>query len=113
MDYHYYYNFCFPKTDQEQLFKIGQPRREELLSLAHDIVSFWRTLRGVSCPTPLTLAAINTSNSAELDKTYTWLKHQRKELGSRASYQALALKLDERFIRMHHLVKRYCHDKGK
>ena len=113
MNYHYYYNFCFPKTDKEQLFKTGKPRDDELCSLAHNIVSLWRTIRGVLCPTTRTLAAIDTFNSAELDKTYTWLKHQREELGSRASYRALALKLEERFIAMHHLVNRHSHGKGK
>ena len=80
---------------------------KELRSLAHDIVSFWRTPCFVLRRTTQTLAEINQFHPNELDKLYDDLIKSRG-----ASYRRLAGLLRE-FKKMPDLVKRYCHNKGK
>ena len=77
------------------MFKIGQPRDEELLSLAYDILLTWRSFDVFVNRTPRT---------AEIDE---------KALEYGAGYRVLARVLDTLFINRHDLVERYCHDKGK
>ena len=113
MDYHHYYNFCLAKTGREEVFKIGQPDDRELLSLAHEIESIWRSfglLVGIEAPT---LKEIDKGYSRDSDKTYAVLRKWKESLGSGASYQALALLLDTAFINRHVFEETCCHDKGK
>ena len=81
---------------------------KELRSLAHDIVSFWRTPCFVLRRTTQTLAEINRFHPNELDKLYDDLIKSRG-----ASYRILAGFLKGKFRKMPDLVKRYCHNKGK
>ena len=113
MDYHHHYNFCFAKTGREEVFKIGQPEDEELLSLAHEIESIWRSfglLVGLEAPT---LTEIDERYPRASDKTYAVLRKWKELLGSGASYRALALLLDNAFINGRDLIKTYCHEEGK
>ena len=102
VDYQYYYNFCFAKTGRKEVFKKGQPGDEELLSLATEFAFDWISIGMMLNLTDLTL----------LKKNHLLTKW-KESLGYGASYQALAWVLDNRFINMYHLVKRYCRDKGK
>ena len=87
------------------MFKIGQPRDEELLSLAYDIVLTWRSFDVIVNRTPRTAEIDKSSNAMLID----W----KKALGYGAGYRVLARVLDTLFINRHDLVERYCHDKGK
>ena len=113
MDYYYYYYFCFAKTGREVLFKTGQPKDEELLSLAREIKSIWRPLGVVLGLTNATLDEIHEYNPKVLDKSYTMLRKWKESRGSGASYQNLAEGLDNEVFKRHDLVERYCNDKGK
>ena len=113
MDYYHNYNICFAETGREEVFKPGQPEDGELLSLVHDIVSFWRTPCFVFCRTTQTLAEISRFHSKELDETYDQLIKWMNASGSRKSYQLLAKFLNYNLENVKDLEKRYCHDKGK
>ena len=114
MDYHHHYNFCFAKTDREEVFKIGQPEDEELLSLAREIESIWRSfglLVGLEAPT---LTEIDKRYPRALDKTYAVLRKWKELLGSGATYEALAVLLNNAFINRRDLIERFCcHEEGK
>ena len=95
------------------MFKKGQPDDRELLSLAHEIESIWRSfglLVGLEAPT---LTEIDEVNFSDSDKTHAVLRKWKESLGSGASYQALALLLDTAFINRHVFEETCCHDKGK
>ena len=108
MDYYHNYYICFAETSREEVFKTGQPEDEELRSLAHDIVSFWRTPCFVLRRTTQTSAEINRFHPNELDKLNDGLRESWM-----ASYQRLAESLNASLGKTPDLVKRYCHDKGK
>ena len=113
MDYHHHYNFCFAKTGREEVFKTGEPKEKELLSLAHEIESIWRSfglLAGLEAPT---LTEIDERYPRASGKTYGVLREWKELLGSGASYRALALLLDNAFINGRDLIKTYCHEEGK
>lgn len=113
MDYYYYYYFCFAKIGREVLFKTGQPKDKELLSLAREIKSIWRPLGVVLGLTNATMDEIHEDNPKVLDKSYTMLRKWKESRGSGASYQNLAEGLDNEVFKRHDLVERYCNDKGK
>ena len=113
MDYYHNYNICFAETGREEVFKTGQPEDKELRSLAHDIVSFWRTPCFVSRRKIQTLVEISRFHSNELDKTFDKLIKWMEASGSENSYQELAEFLKIRIKNVKDLEKRYCHDKGK
>ena len=113
MDYHHNYNFCFAKTVREKVFKIGQPREEELLSLAYDIVLTWRSFDVFVNQTPRTSAEIDKFSNKEEVKPHAMLKEWKKALRSGAGYRALARLLDTVFINRHDLVEKYCLGRGK
>ena len=95
------------------MFKIGQPGDDELLSLSQEFVINWRWLGMMSGLTHLTLNEIDEAYDEESDKMYAVLRTWKESLGSGASYEALALLLDEFVIPRHDLIERYCYDKGK
>ena len=116
MDYHHYYNFCFAKTDREELFKTGQPGDEELLSLAKECDIDLLSLGWILGPTNVTLTKISGAFSAELDRAYhiyTMLKKWKECLTWGESYRGLALLLDTASINRRDLIARFCHDEGK
>ena len=113
MDYHHNYNICFAETGREEVFKTGQPEDKELLSLARDIVSFWRTPCFVFCRTTQTLAEISRFHPSKLNLTYYQLIEWMGASGSRKSYKKLAEFLNTKLKNIKDLEKRYCHDKGK
>ena len=116
MDYYHNYNICFAETGREEVFKTGQPEYEELSSLAHDIVSFWRTPCFVFRRKTQTLAEISRFHSKELDETYDQLikwMDKMEASGDEKSYRNLAIFLKNELKNMKDLEKRYCHDKGK
>ena len=113
MDYNYYYTFCFAETGRECIFKTGQPGDEELLCLAYEILSTWKSLDMVVNGTTRTVAEIDELHPREEDKPYAMLKKWKDKLGSTASYGALARVLDTALINRRDLVERYCHDRGK
>ena len=116
MDYHHCYNFCFAKTDREELFKTGQPGDEELLSLAKECDIDLLSLGWILGPPNLTLTEINTAVSERLDRAkhiYTMLEKWKERLRRGANYRALALLLDTTSINRRDLIERFCHDKGK
>ena len=113
VDYQYYYNFCFAKTGRKEVFKKGQPGDEELLSLATEFAFDWISIGMMLNLTDLTLLKKIKKANVEKDEEYALLTKWKESLGYGASYQALAWVLDNRFINMYHLVKRYCRDKGK
>ena len=90
------------------MFKIGRPGDEELLSLACDIVSTWRSLDLIIGP-----RKIDSSRLRMITNAYVKLKEWKRSLGSRASYLALARMLDTTLVNMNDLVETYCHDEGK
>ena len=85
------------------MFKIGQPRDEELLSLAYDILLTWRSFDVFVNRTPRTEEIDEFSNAMLIE----W----KKALEYGAGYRVLARVLDT--INRHDLAERYCHDKGK
>ena len=122
MDYYHNYNICFAETGREEVFKTGQPEDKELRSLAHDIVSFWRTPCFVFRRKIQTLVEISRFHSIELDNTFDklkkWMEASGSEWwmeasGSEKSYQGLAEFLKTKIKNVKDLEKRYCHDKGK
>ena len=113
MDYYHNYNICFAETGREEVFKTGQPEDQELRSLAHDIVSFWRTPCFVFRRKIQTLVEISRFHSIELNKTFDKLIKWMEASGSEKSYQELAEFLKINIDNVKDLEKRYCHDKGK
>ena len=95
------------------VFKRDSPTNKELRSLAHDIVSTWRSLGVVMGLKALTLAEIDVAYPKVSDKTYAMLTKWKESLRSGASYVALGEVLDNAFIKRHDLVERFCHDEGK
>ena len=95
------------------MFKIGQPRDEELRSLAQELAFDWMSLGRMLGLSDVTLIEVDKANREEEDKIYALLTKWKKQLKSEASYQALALLLDDGFIDRHDLIERYCPDKGK
>ena len=95
------------------LFKRDQPTNKELRSLAHDILSTWRSLGVVIGLKALTLAEIDATYPKVSDKIYAILTKWKESLGSDATYVALGEVLDNAFIKRHDLVERFCHDEGK
>ena len=113
MDYHQFYNICFAKTGIDEVFRIGQPRDKELRSLAQELVFDWISLGRMLDLSDVTLIQVDKAYREEEDKIYNVLIKWKKQLKSKASYQALALSLDDGFIDRPDLIERYCHDKGK
>ena len=112
MDYHQFYNICFAKTGIYEVFKIGQPRDEELRSLAQELAFDWISLGRMLGLSDVTLIEVNKAYHEEEEKIYNVLT-KWKQLESEPSYQALALLLDDGFIERHDLIERFCHNKGK
>ena len=114
MDYHHHYNFCFAKTDREEVFKTGQPEDEELLNLAHEIESIWRSfglLVGLEAPT---LTEIDERHPRASDNTHAVLREWKELLGSGATYEALIVLLGDTFINGYDLMERFCsQEEGK
>ena len=96
------------------MFKTGEPRENELLSLAMECVIDWRALGEILGLTDQTLSEIVHANHHRVsDKMYAMLTEWKECLGSEASYRALALGLVDFRINRRDLVEKYCHGKGK
>ena len=104
MDYHHYYNFCFAKTGREE---------EELLSLANETPSVWKSLGKIFGLTDLTVIEIERADCKAPDKIYAVLRKWKESLGSGASYQALARVLDRVLIKRPDLLENYYDGIGK
>ena len=137
MDYHHHYNICFAETDIEEVFKKGQPEDEELRNLANDFVIDLKSLCEMLNLTDLPLEEIYATGREEnqiyavlakwngsrksvpsydmafLIDAMNAIHRERTDELSIATYQTLALLLDDRRIERHDLVERFCHDNSK
>ena len=104
MDYHHYYNFCFAKTGREE---------EELLSLANETASVWKSLGKIFGLAYPTVIEIEKADCEAPDKIYAVLRKWKESFGSGASYQALARVLDRVLIKRPELIEKHYDGIGK